>query len=211
MIACWDDHEVQNNYAGGDPDGGQVPRRRTRQRAQAPPTRRSSSDADLRLRRHAAACTAARSSAATSTCSCSTSASTAPRQPCGDDAGRRLRRAASDAAHVPRRHAEGVRRARPARVEGDVEGRRQRADDHAAQDVPTAASTDFDAWQGYPQDREAMLAAVRARRAGRRLHHRRHPQFIAGDVPRRARATSSRAEFVGSSITSASNAELDAR
>ena len=43
-VMLWDDHEVQDNYAGGEPDGGLPPEKRYSQRAaSAPRTGRSSS------------------------------------------------------------------------------------------------------------------------------------------------------------------------
>ena len=76
-VMLWDDHEVQDNYAGGERDGGLPPSCATPSPASARPTRRSSSRCRTR-RRPATASTARCASAGRSTSSSWTSASTAP-------------------------------------------------------------------------------------------------------------------------------------
>ena len=76
MISFWDDHEVQNNYAGGRPTAGSAPGGLPPPGASRGLPRVLRADADLPLRRQPRLYHR-RGSARRWTCSCSTSASTA--------------------------------------------------------------------------------------------------------------------------------------
>jgi alkaline phosphatase D len=205
MISCWDDHEVQNNYAGGDPQGGEVSTPFTQARKQAAykaffeqmPTYRYGTPNRLYHRA---------SFGRLVDLFVLDERQYRARQPCGDTAtadcpdasdGRPFLGAAQKA------FAESGLRASKATwkvVANELMIMPRKTADGRFED--------FDAWQGYLKDRESMLQAAKVAKDVVFVTGDVH-EFIAGDV-RDAAGDVVAAEIVGSSITSASNSELQA-
>ena len=209
MITTWDDHEVQDNYAGHAPGGGLDP---SKHYTAAPQGRGLQGvlrgDAVLPARARAGS-TARCASASTSTCSCSTSASTAT---------------TSRAATRPLRRAPSSTRRATTSAAPQMDWAKQRLASSGAAwkvignelmmmnaELPGGNYYGFDYWQGYAAEREELLAHIKA--AGIKdvvfitgdIH-----TFIAGDVrTQKSRGESVALEFVGGSITSQSFGETD--
>jgi alkaline phosphatase D len=205
MISTWDDHEVQNDYAGGDPKGGDVnppysvDRRNQAYRAwfdSMPtfPQKRNSFRlyhrasfgrlVDLFVldeRQYRAA------------------------QPC-DNSGKACAGLDDQRAFLGRQQLDFVR-------SGLTRSRaRWKVIANELMIMPVKVNetdlSSFDAWTGYPREREALLRTIQDRKIRDVVfctgdYH----AFIAGDV-RTARGRTVATEFVGGSITSASDPEV---
>ncbi len=207
MISTWDDHEVQNDYAGGDPAGGDInPPYSTSRRDQAyrawfdsMPTyplkggrnrlyHETSFGRNVDLfvldeRQYRAA------------------------QPC-DNSGKACAGLDQDRAFLGSQQQSflkgGLAKSKKTWkvIANEVAIMPIKAD--------TTNLTNFDMWTGYPREREALLQTIRAKKVKDVVfvtgdYH----AFIAGDV-RTADGTTVATEFVGGSVTSASDPEVNA-
>ena len=207
MVATWDDHEVQDNYAGNAPGGGLDPPSTTRRaqgrglqgvlRGDADPALGQEPDlprAALRQERRPGDARPA----------------PVPRRPAVRRRDRSAVPRARRAARLPRARADGLRQAAP-RNSGaawKVVGNELMM---MNAELPGGNYYGFDNWQGYAIEREELLAHIKA--AGIKdvvfitgdIH-----TFIAGDVrTQKSRGESVALEFVGGSITSQSLGETD--
>lgn len=209
IISCWDDHEVQNDYAGGDPKGGAVTgdpftERRKRDAYRAffesmphyPVGRRSGTrvhhkarfgrNVDVLVldeRQYRAA------------------------QPCGNEVG-----PACPDLRDPRAFL-GQSQLAFARSALTRSPARWKVIANEVVIMPLKISESeydaFDAWQGYPVEREAFLRTIRDHVKDVVFITGDYHAFIAGDV-RTADGKTVASEFVGGSITSSSEAETKA-
>ena len=131
-------------------------------------------------------------------------------QPCGDAAAPPAPSSTRRATTSARAQMDWAKQ-RLARSKARLEGGRQRADDDARRRCPAAHYYGFDSWQGYPVEREELLAHIKTK--GIKdvvfitgdIH-----TFIAGDVrTQESRGEPVALEFVGGSITSQCLGETD--
>jgi alkaline phosphatase D len=201
MIATWDDHEVQDNYAGGEPDGGLDPSLRYSQRRRAAgyraffehmpflPAARDRVYRTLRFGR-------------TVDLMMMDQRQYRDDQPCGDAVAPACADYLNPRDFLGRRQMNWVKnRLDESRAAWKVMGNELSV-------MPTKVLGDsffqFDSWQGYPREREELLDFLRVRDikdvvfVTGDIH-----TFIAGDVRTQLGAGEPVAlEFVGGSITS---------
>jgi alkaline phosphatase D len=201
MIATWDDHEVQNNYAGGEPDGGLEERLRYSQRRRR--------DAYRAFFEHMPFLPAARNRVYRSLRFGRTvdllmmdQRQYRDDQPCGDAVAPACAEYGAPRDFLGRRQMEWVKR----RIGASPAAWKVMGNELTI--MPTKVLGDaffeFDSWQGYPGEREDLLEFLRARAikdvvfVTGDIH-----TFIAGDVRTQLGAGESVAvEFVGGSISS---------
>ena len=177
MISIWDDHEVEDNYAGGaGPTGGLAPELRYSRRARPPPTARSSTACPPTaprarqqpdLPRHALRQDRRPGG-------CSTSASTGPTSPAATPG----RPACADL-DAPRNFL-GRRQMNSSRSDCPSSQAAWKVIANQVMVMPTIYPggdyIGFDSWQGYPRERARAAAAPAPQEGrGRGVRHRRHP------------------------------------
>lgn len=212
MISCWDDHEVQNDYAGGDPNGGAV-------------TSGSSGEFAYTKARQATAYQAFFDRMPTYAVGKSRLYHRARfgrhvdlfvlderqyrgGQPCGDKVGPACADLNKSRAFLGAQQKaflnSGLQKSRATW--------KVIANEVVMMPLKISATEydAFDAWQGYPVEREALLQTIRQKRIKDVVfitgdYH----AFIAGDV-RTAGGSTVATEFVGGSVTSLSDPETKA-
>ena len=215
MISCWDDHDVQNDYAGGDPHGGEATSGGLSGTGNAPPYNYTVARRDAAYRaffrsmptyaigkqrlyhraafgRHVDLFVLDERQYRAS-------------QPCGDVVG-------PACAELPHPRAFLGRQQNAFLRSGLTRSRatwKVIANEVVMMGVKTSPTEYemFDAWQGYPTEREALLQVIRKEHVKNVVfvtgdYH----AYIAGDVQTAAKQTVA-TEFVGGSITTPSTPE----
>ena len=200
-LVIWDDHEVENNYAGLVPQdaGGRADVRRPPGRG-LPGVVGAHAGAPARRRRRAPTPIIPRGPLGRPRRPGAARRAPVPQRP-----GVRRRHAVAPSRRAPRRSTRPARCSAPAQEavarRASSPRRRRRGPVLGQQTVltdlrlPNGAILNYDQWDGYAPARDRLLAAGRGRRAGRRAD-RRHPPR------RRRRLPGVGAEFVTTSISS---------
>jgi alkaline phosphatase D len=209
MISCWDDHEVQNDYAGGDPAGGVTTSGKTGEYAYTPAKR----DAAYRAFFQHMPTFAMGKQRLYHKASFGTNVDLfvlderqyRQSQPCEDVVG-----PACSTLNAPRAFLGAQQEAFfKSGMHASKATWKVVANEVVMMGLKTSPTDydSFDAWQGYPAEREALLQYIRKNKISDVVfvtgdYH----AFIAGNVQTKAHQTVA-AEFVGGSVTSASDPE----
>src|ERR671915_586591 len=208
MVAIWDDHEVQDNYAGGAPGGGLDPTKRwaaARRRAgykayfEAMPFFAAGGDRVYRSERHGRNVDLIMLD----------QRQYRNDQPCGDAVAPPCADWDQPRAFLGRRQMNWLkRRLRSSKARWKVIGSQTMM---MPAKVTGGSFYAFDSWQGYPQEREELLAYIRDRGIDDVVFLTGDIHlFIAGDVrTNMGEGESVAVEFVGGSITSTNFGEMD--
>jgi alkaline phosphatase D len=210
IISCWDDHEVQNNYAGGDPAGGAVTSGKTGEYAYTPARRNAGYRAFFDCLPHFRTGAPNRlyhkgSFGKLVDLFVLDERQYRAAQPCGD----KEAPACADL-NAPRTFLGAQQNAfLRSGLQHSKAAWKIIANEVVMMPLKTTAQNydGFDAWQGYPVEREALLKVIEQNRIKDVVfvtgdYH----AFIAGNVQTAAGRTVA-TEFVGGSVTSASDPE----